>query len=54
MTEAFYSDSNEANDYQQLLMENSLCIRHFMQRMRNDITGEDMVFCVCCIFFLAI
>lgn len=47
MTEPFYSDSNEEDDYQQMLMENSLSIRQFLQRMKDDVHGEDMVLCNC-------
>lgn len=47
MAEPFYYENSEEDDYQQMLMENSLSIRHFLQRMKEDIHGEDMVFCIC-------
>ena len=47
MAEPFYYDNSEEDDYQQMLMENSLSSRHFLQRMKEDVHGEDMVFCIC-------
>lgn len=50
MAEPFYYENSEEDDYQQMLMENSLSIRHFLQRMKEDVHGEDMVLCTCFAF----
>lgn len=53
MAEPFYYENSEEDDYQQTLMENSLSIRHFLQRMKEDVHGEDMVLCICLHSYLA-